>query len=484
MNCPKCGAPVPSKKMVCDTCGTDLSVYRRIIRLSNIYYNKGLEKAKVHNLCGAEDDLRRSLEINKRNTEARNLLGLVLFEMGETVQALSEWVISKNLQPHENEAEELIKKVQDDPVELDTFNQAIKKYNQALASLKEYDDRRNDDMAILQLRKAVSMHGKFLKALQLLGLLLIKNGEYDKALKYLTRAKEIDVSNPVTLRYLAQIEEETNTPDKRGKQEKKEKEISAEKAVGKNQKFFGLTGSYREEKPSIMPFINLILGVFIGIAVVFYLVLPTKEAKIRAEYDSKKVDYSAEISAKTATITQHEKTIASLQRQIENLEEELAKAPTEPEIIKVGAEEYNELFEIWHEYTDFKDSDYSDEELVDFAMKLVRVDESNMENEYAKQILEGMRSDIYPLASRKVYRSGRNAFDDGNYAEAAEKLKATVEFSPTNDAAMYYLGKAYQALKDYENAIYYYKLMLEVCPNSTLKDYISQRLRECGYTEQ
>ena len=183
MNCPKCGAPVPSKKMFCDTCGTDLTVYRKIIRLSNIYYNKGLEKAKVHNLCGAVEDLKRSLEFNKRNTEARNLFGLVLFEMGEVVQALSEWVISKNLQPHENEAEELIKKIQDNPVELDNINQAIKKYNQALEALREYDDSRNDDMAILQLRKAVSMHGRFLRALQLLGLLLIKNGEYEKALK-------------------------------------------------------------------------------------------------------------------------------------------------------------------------------------------------------------------------------------------------------------------------------------------------------------
>ena len=483
MNCPKCGAPQNSKKMVCDTCGTDLTVYRKIIRLSNLYYNKGLEKAKVHDLCGAIEDLRRSLEFNKRNTDARNLLGLVLFETGEVVQALSEWVISKNLQPHENEAEELIKKIQDNPVELDTINQAIKKYNQALAALREYDDRRNDDMAILQLRKAVSMHKKFLRALQLLSLLYIKNGEYDKALKCLNSAKEIDVSNPITLRYLAHVDEETNTPDKRGKQEKKEKEISSDKTGGKNQKFFGLSGSYREEKPSIMPFVNLIIGVFIGIAVVVYLILPTKEAKIRAEYDSQKVDYSAEISAKTAAITQHEKTIASLKRQIEDLEEELAKVPTEPEVIRVGAEEYNELFEIWHEYEIFEDSDYSDDDLVNFALKLVKVDESNMENEYARQILENMRSEIYPLASRKVYRSGRDAFDNGNYAEAAEKLEATVEFSPTNDAAMYYLGKSYQALKEYEKAVYYYRLMLEVCPNSTLKEYIPQRLRECGVTE-
>ena len=51
--------------------------------------------------------------MNKRNIEARNLLGLVYYEMGETVSALSEWVISKSFSPDANEAEDLLEKVQD-----------------------------------------------------------------------------------------------------------------------------------------------------------------------------------------------------------------------------------------------------------------------------------------------------------------------------------------------------------------------------------
>ncbi|MCR5331109.1 MAG: tetratricopeptide repeat protein [Lachnospiraceae bacterium] len=486
MNCPNCGAPVPSKKMVCDSCGADLTVYKKIIRLSNVYYNKGLEKAKVRNLSGAIDDLQRSLQINKKNTDARNLLGLVYFETGEVVQALSEWVISKNLQPHENEADDLLQKVQDNPVELDTLNQAVKKYNQAVNALHEYSDERNDDMAILQLRKAVSMHGNFLKALQLLGLLLLKNREYDKALKYLNRAKEIDVSNPITLRYIAQIEEETYSPDKKNKNEKngrQNSDITGSEDAGRSQKFFGLSGSYKEEKPNVMVFINLLIGVLIGIAVVYYLVIPTKESKIREEYDARKVDYSAEISSKTALITQHESTIASLNRRIDELETQLANVPTEPEIITVGNDMYDGLFEAWNEYNKLRGTDYSDDELVRVAMQLVAIDENGIENEYAKLLLADMRDYVYSRAARKVYRSGKNAFDGGDYAEAAEKLEAAVALSPENDAAMYYLGKAYQALNELEKAVYYYKLMLEVCPNSTLKEYIPQRLRECGVTE-
>ena len=86
----------------CQACGRDVSLYRRIVRTSNTYYNVGLEKAKVRDLSGAAVYLKKSLDLYKKNTDARNLLGLVYYELGETVDALAEWVISKNLQPEDN----------------------------------------------------------------------------------------------------------------------------------------------------------------------------------------------------------------------------------------------------------------------------------------------------------------------------------------------------------------------------------------------
>ena len=81
----------------CQVCGRDVTLYRKIVRASNTYYNVGLEKARVRDLSGAAVYLKKSLDLYKKNTNARNLLGLVYFEMGETVDALAEWVISKNL---------------------------------------------------------------------------------------------------------------------------------------------------------------------------------------------------------------------------------------------------------------------------------------------------------------------------------------------------------------------------------------------------
>ena len=89
----------------CTGCGADVTLQKRIIRISNLLYNEGLEKATVRDLSGAIVCLKRSLKFNKENIAARNLLGLVYFETGEVVAALSEWVISKNMNVPDNAAD-------------------------------------------------------------------------------------------------------------------------------------------------------------------------------------------------------------------------------------------------------------------------------------------------------------------------------------------------------------------------------------------
>ena len=131
MKCFNCGAELTNSDY-CERCGADVSRYRRLIRLSNAYYNEGLEKARVRDLSGASISLRQSLKINKKNTDARNLLGLVYFEMGEMVDALSHWIISKNFQGEKNLADEYIESVQNSPARLEAINTTIKKYNQSL----------------------------------------------------------------------------------------------------------------------------------------------------------------------------------------------------------------------------------------------------------------------------------------------------------------------------------------------------------------
>ena len=110
MKCIYCNTQLASIDY-CPGCGADATLIKRIGRISNLLYNRGLEKATVRDLSGAIGCLQQSLKFNKENIDARNLLGLCYYETGEAVLALCEWVISKNLSPGDNAAETYIEEI-------------------------------------------------------------------------------------------------------------------------------------------------------------------------------------------------------------------------------------------------------------------------------------------------------------------------------------------------------------------------------------
>ena len=187
MFCYNCGCHL-SEHDFCTSCGADVSLYKKIMCMSNRFYNDGLEKAGVRDLTGAINSLRQSLKFNKNNIEARNLLGLVYFETGEVVAALSEWVISKNMRPEKNIADDYINMLQSNAARLDAINQTIKKYNQAL----NYAKQGNDYLAMLQLKNVVAAIPNFVDAYLLMALLSIKGENYDNARTFLDTILKID----------------------------------------------------------------------------------------------------------------------------------------------------------------------------------------------------------------------------------------------------------------------------------------------------
>src|SRR5699024_532357 len=112
----------------------------------------------MRDMSGAIASLRRSLQFNRENVAARNLLGLVYYGIGEVPEALVEWIISKNIRPGDNIANYYIDTVQSSAKELETVNLAIKKYNQCLT----YCRQNGEDLAVIQLKQVVASHPSFL----------------------------------------------------------------------------------------------------------------------------------------------------------------------------------------------------------------------------------------------------------------------------------------------------------------------------------
>lgn len=99
---------------------------RKNQQIANSFYNLGLEKARIRDLSGAAQCLKKSLHFNKYQTDARNLLGLIYYENGEVADALVQWVISLNLQPEDNLADHYLDEIQRKPGQLEIESQNVK----------------------------------------------------------------------------------------------------------------------------------------------------------------------------------------------------------------------------------------------------------------------------------------------------------------------------------------------------------------------
>lgn len=462
MICPVCKKEVLMKRNHCDNCGEDLTAYKKVYQISDRYYNEGLEKAKVRDLSGAAIVLRKSLEFNKRNTNARNLLGLIYFEMGESVAALSEWVISKHFQPKDNDADEYINTIQSTPTKLDMLNQTSKKYNSALVAAKQG----NDDLAIIQLKKVVSLNPHFVKALQLLGLLYMKNGEKEKAFKYLSKAEKIDVSNTTTLKYLKELKDTMVDKKEEGKGIKDTGIMNEQRPVFQ-------ASSYKEDKPNIWLFINLIIGVFIGVLASIFLILPAAESKYTKEKKQNEVAYNEELNKQSLTVDSlskenenYKKQVADLQAQIDDLSKEQYDEAMYDDLLN-AAKIYNEELQ--------KGSRIDNEAI---AEELAKVDESKLEREAAKDLYNQMKEAVFIKASDELYDKGHSLYTNRKYDKAIETLLKSYTYNPDNVDAIYFLGRAYHQLGDYENAKKYYTIVTTDFADTSRNSEALSRLAE------
>jgi tetratricopeptide (TPR) repeat protein len=408
----------------------------------------------VRDLSGAVIALRKSLDFNKKNTNARNLLGLIYYEMGETVAALSEWVISRHFQQVNNDADDYISRVQSNPTKLDALNQAIKRYNTALGFAKQG----SDDLAIIQLKKVVNLNPNFIRAYQLLALLLVKTGDNERARKFLIRAGRIDVSNTATLLYLQELENpaEAQSKDLDANPEAEQSIVNTIMPIS----------SYKEDKPNIIAFVNLVIGVIIGIAVTAFLILPT----VKKNNNTHNMANNADISSYVAQLQEKENKISELQSQNDTLTQEVSELQSQIENAPVPEDKsglYNSLSDAANKYLAELVKPKNDRNLTAVADILAAIDDTKMDPGAQKTLLTSLRSATYPDAAKFYYTKGHDLYRSDKYQEAITELAKAMVFDPADVDAVYFTARAYDQLDDKQKATVYYNKVINDYPDSS-----------------
>ena len=452
MFCYNCGCHL-SEHDFCTACGADVSLYKRILYVSNMYYNEGLEKANVRDLTGAITSLRQSLKFNKNNIEARNLLGLVYFEMGEVVAALSEWVISKNLRPEKNVADDYISRLQSNSSRLDSINQTIKKYNQALV----YCLQDSKDLAVIQLKKVLSLNPRFIRAHQLLALLYMDSEEWERAERELHKCMDIDRNNIQTLRYLKEVELML-VPDENVRQPAKRKKDEVVRYQSDNEIIIQPVNVKEPKHGGASTLLNIGLGLVIGLAVTYFLLVPAAETNAKNDAEKNVTKYVDELDSKTVRIQELESEIEHLEQDIDSLNRELEGI--------VGADgtlqTIDGLLAAAAAYLETQDLEATAASL-EAIVQSVDLEETS---EGFQSLYHMLLASIGPDLSKTYYNQGYEAYRTEDYITAISILSKAVRYDETNMDAWLQLGQAYDRNNNVTEAIETYDKVIELFPDT------------------
>ena len=428
-------------------------------QIANAYYNIGLEKAKSRDLTGAVTALKKSLRFDKYQTDARNLLGLIYNEIGEVGSALTQWVISLNLQEQDNLAEEYLRKVHAARGYLELADQAAKKYNQALI----YAQNDNEDLATLLLMRMVEEFPQYVKAQELLALLYLHQEDYIKAGRCLYQALKIDRYNPWVLHYMDIAKHNT------GKAEVEKRKLQNAFSHRQMQDDDIIIPPSYKETTGLQSVLNILVGLVLGAMVIFFLVMPAKTEALNASHNQETQKILEQLNQKNLEVD-------DLNSQLDTANAEKQKAEDSLQTIVSSNDgilsQYQRLVQILQAYRDndmktaaqlYSDTDFS-----------VMNDDASMRN-----TISWIQTDMGEKAWKILEELGDEAVSqDPASQQALVYYQKSLLVKGDNPSALYKLGSVYQAQGDMNSANTYYGDVILNFPNS---EYAREAQRQRGY---
>ena len=430
---------------------------RKNQQIANSFYNLGLEKAKIRDLSGAAECLKKSLRFNKYQIDARNLLGLIYYENGEVADALIQWVISMNVQPEGNLADEYLEEIQRKPGQLEIESQNVKSFNQALW----HAQNGSDDLAILQLARVVEARPHFVKAHLLLALLYMRREDYNKAGRSLYKILQIDTCNPKALYYMSIVKKNTGRADA-----EKRRMIKAFSHRKMQDDDVIMPATYKENT-GVATVIHIIAGLVLGMLAFYFLMMPARERDLNRRRDEELTSYIQMLNSANQENETLQAEYDTLEAQAQELQTRLDELTTGNTSIMA---QYQTLIQILQ--------NYRTGDLVTAATTFAQSSFDLIEDEGIQAIVENVRQDMATNVYQILVENGLTQWNAGNRDTAMTYFQASLAIQPANPEAMYYVARLYQDAGDMENANAMFDRVVNEYPDS---EYAGRSQNARGY---
>ena len=466
MICKKCGSEIKSGG-ICQHCGADNILIQKARNASLRQYNKGVAFAREGDYSSAIDSLKECILFDKHNFVARNLIGIAYYQTGLVTEALRQWIISTSLRKEKNPANRYIETLQKNPRLLEKLSDGISMYNKALGLFKQG----NNDLAVIQLKKAVDVNPSLVEAYNLLTAYYISVKDKSKAKKNIYKVLKIDKKNPRALAYLGEL---TSTEKNTKEQENKDNLSSTE---GYNEFGSYEDYGYDEKSPGIFSKFKSAIrtdlalfaaGIILTSAVFITLVMPTVTTNETQRIDEmqKRIDTLEDENLNgTSTFAVKYNT---LEEEYKKLQDEISK--------------YQGEYSVKEQELDIQtaQSYIAGEKYAEAAEILYNLKVDNLSDE-DKNNIEKMKTECYPQAGEELYEKGSDEFKSSDFENAKADLKKSLEMAPEekfSDNALYILAQISEEENDIETAKQYYEKIVNEFSRSDVFSKAERKLNE------
>ena len=230
--------------------------------------------------------------------------------------------------------------------------------------------------------------------------------QWDRAERELRKCMDIDRNNTLTLRYLKEVEMQL-TPDENSKQTGRRKKDDAVRYQSDNEIIIQPLNVKEQKSAGLSSLINIAIGLIIGLAVMYFLVVPAAVSNANNEAQKTITDIGNQLDTKTSRIQELETQMQALQTENDTLNQEL---------------------------------------------------QGYVGTDGTLQTIDSL------LAAATTYLETQDITQD--YATAIENLSKAVIYDETNKDAWLSLGNSYRKSDDAQNAITTYDKIIELFPDT------------------
>ena len=343
----------------------------------------------------------------------------------------------------------------------DNVKNSIVLYNKALESLKSG----SEDIAIIELKKAISMNPDFLQAMNLLGICYSYIKDYAKAAEIFQKVVDAEKNGVKALNYLKLLEAGDDMTLPKPKARKKSKpNMSVAKSETKPEGDLSFLDAFKLRGK--FDLFKYLAGMVIGVLLMVLIGLPggpggdgNAGSRDEAEREQKLL---------SEKLADYELKYGELEDKYKNLQKDLETANSSIDYYKL-------LIKLFEAEGMASKKDYTGA-----ADVLVLIKDADFKGE-EKARFEKLYNDVMPAAANAAFQEGFRLYNSGQYQEAIDKLSKVQVYKQdfkNMDRVIYYIGRSYMALNDSRNALAAFQKVTSDYPESAFARYARARIRE------